>query len=702
MSRNKHVMAFALSCLCLGVPIGALAMMALVPSALADEGMWTFDNFPIAAVNQKHGTHIDQAWLDHIRLSAVRLSSGCSASLVTGHGLILTNHHCVRDCAQQLSSAGTDYVKNGFQVARREDEKLCPGMIAEVLVGIADATPQIVAAAAGKTGQAFVKARDAAIALAEKTACAGKEERFRCQIVTLYQGGQYKLYTYRKYTDVRLVFAPEGDTAFFGGDPDNFNFPRYDLDCSFVRIYENGKPVSTPDHLTWTAAAPKDGEAVFVAGNPGSTQRLLTVAQLETLRDLNLPEILFLFSELRGRLLRFSEESAEHGRIASDLLFGIENSFKAYRGEEKALVDPALIAARQGAEDDLRRKVAANPALAGEIGDPWSEIAQAQTRLKALYFPYGMMEARAGLGSDLFHFGRALVRAAEEHAKPNGERLPEYTDSRLPLLAKDILDPRPVYPDLEQLTLGSWLSKLRENLTADNQGTKVFLGKDSPETLAARLATSKLSDPAVRKALWDGGLEAVKASDDPMIKFVLATDPASRAIRTQYENEVSGVVDRASQRIARARFAIYGTSVYPDATFSLRLSYGAVAGWTENGVAIPPFTRFSGLYDRATGQYPFALTQKWLDTRTALDPATVFDFVTNNDIVGGNSGSPIIDARGDVVGAAFDGNIDSLGGAFGFDPSVNRAVGVSTAAITEALRKVYGASALVAELSGHG
>jgi len=688
----------SLKLLAMALPI----LGALAGGAVADEGMWTFDNFPAGSVNGAYGTHVDQAWLDHVRLAAVRLSSGCSASLVTGQGLVLTNHHCVRDCAQQLSTAGRDYVKDGFQVTRREDEQLCPGMVTEILTSIADATSQVTAAAAGQTGQAFVKARDAAIAQVEKTSCAGKEERFRCQVVTLYQGGQYKLYTYRKYTDVRLVFAPEGDTAFFGGDPDNFNFPRYDLDCSFVRLYENGKPVATPDHLTWTDTPPKDGEPVFVAGNPGSTQRLLTVAQLETLRDLNLPEMLLLLSELRGRLLRFSEESPERARTGSDLLFGIENSFKAYRGEEMALVDPQLIATKRAAEADLRRKVAADPALAAKVGDPWADIAQAQQRLKALYFPYGIMESRAGLGSDLFRFARALVRAAEERARPNGERLPEYTDSRLPLLAKDILDPQPVYPDLEQLTLGFWLSKLRENLTADGEGTKVFLGKDSPETLAARLAASRLSDPAVRKALWDGGLEAVKASNDPMIKFVLATDGASRAICTRYENEVSGVVDRAAQRIAQARFAIYGTSVYPDATFSLRLSYGKVTGWTENGTTVPAFTHLAGLYDRATGQYPFALTRKWLDARTKLTPDTVFDFVTNNDIVGGNSGSPIIDSQGRVLGAAFDGNIDSLGGAFGFDARVNRTVGVSTAAITEALRKVYSADTLVAELTGHG
>jgi len=571
--------------------------------------------------------------------------------------------------------------------------------VAEVLASVSDVTARVVPATAGKSGQDFVRARDAEIAAVEKEGCAGKEEKYRCQVVTLYQGGQYKLYTFRKYTDVRLVFAPEGDTAFFGGDPDNFNFPRYDLDCSFVRLYEDGKPVATPDHLVWSADAPKDGAPLFVAGNPGSTQRLMTAEQLETMRDLSLPETLILYSQLRGHLLRFSEESGEHARIANDLLFGIENSFKALRGEEKALVDPALITAKRATDRELKSRVARDAKVAADIGDPWTDIAKAQARQKALYFSYSMMESRAGIGSDLFRFARTLVRAAEEKPKPNGERLREYTDSRLALLSKSLLDPEPVYPDLERLTLGFWLSKLRENLTADSSGTKMFLGKDSPETLAARLAESKLGDPAIRKALWDGGLKAIQASEDPMIRFVLATDAASRAIRKQYEDEVSGPVDRASQKIAQARFSIYGTSVYPDATFSLRLSYGKVGGWTDNGVTVPAFTYYSGLWERATGQYPFALTPRWVAAKDRIDPGIVFNFVSDNDIIGGNSGSPAIDGQGRVLGAVFDGNIESLGGAFGFDGRVNRTVIVSTAAITEALRKVYGVNDLARELT---
>jgi hypothetical protein len=576
--QGKSIMKLLFSAL-----VAALACVSMAGVAQADEGMWTFDNFPSAAVKAEYGATIDQPWLDRVRLAAVRLSSGCSASIVTANGLVLTNHHCVRACAQALSTGQTDYVKDGFSAAKREDEKLCPGMQAEILTGIGDVTARVSGAAAGKTGQEFVKARDAEIAAVEKEGCAGREATLRCQVVTLYQGGQYKLYSFRKYSDVRLVFAPELQTAFFGGDPDNFNFPRYDLDCSFVRLYENGRPVATPAHLTWRTTAPKEGELFFAAGNPGTTQRLLTAEQLESARDFVIPDTLLLLSELRGRLIRFSEESAEHRRISDDLLFGIENSFKAYRGQEKALVDPALIAGKHKADADLRAKVAADPKLAAEIGDPWTDTAKVQADRKVLATPYSFMEARAGIGSTLFSYGRNLVRAAQERAKSNGERLPEYTDSRLPLLEKRVLDAEPIYPDVEQLTLEFWLSKLRENLTADAAGTKTFLGKDSPETLSARLATSKLADPAVRKQLWDGGLAAIDASTDPMIRYVLATDAASRAIRKEYETRVTGPSDRAAEKIAKARFAIYGTNTYPDATFSLRLTYGKVEGWTDNG-----------------------------------------------------------------------------------------------------------------------
>ena len=677
---------------------GLTGALAFAGSALADEGMWTFDNFPSAKVKAAYGVDVTPAWLDHVRGAAVRLSTGCSASVVTSTGLVLTNNHCVADCAQDLSAAGRDYYKTGYLAAARDEEKTCAGMQAEILTSITDVTPKMTSAGAGLTGEALVKARTAASSTLEKQGC-GDDARLRCQVVDLYHGGQFKLYTYRKYADVRLVFSPGVQTAFFGGDPDNFNFPRYDLDAAFVRVYENGRPVATVDHLHWNAAAPRAGEPVFVAGNPGGTDRQLTVSQLETQRDLTLPVTLAQMSELRGRLIRFGEESPEHRRIAGDALFGLENSYKVYYGRLFTLNDPGFMAAKRQAEARLKADASAHAGQLGAgFGDPWADIARSQAALQAIYLPYRQVE-RGPMDSKLFTFAKSLVRAAEERQKPSADRLPGYGDSQLALLEKTVLDPQPVDAPLEQLTLEFWLTKSREVLTADDLNTKLLLGRDSPETLSAHLAGSKLGDPAVRKALWDGGLKAVRASDDPMIRYMLRIDPAARTLLAAYNEQVAGPITPAAEKIAHARFAAYGTSQYPDATFTLRLSYGKIAGWTYRGRTVQPFTTFSGLYDRATGQEPFALDARWIAAKPRLNPNTVFDMATTNDIIGGNSGSPLIDARGDVIGAVFDGDIYSLGGDYGYDGAINRGVVVSAGAVTEALQKVYGADALVQELT---
>ena len=680
-----------------GAAIAVLAL-AQAPTAFADEGMWTFDNFPAAKVKAAYGVDITQAWLDRVRNSAVRLSSGCSASVVTAQGLVLTNNHCIADCAQTLSSSGKDYFKDGYQIAGRTEEKTCPGMQAEILTAITDVTARVSTAGQGQSGGALVKARTAVTATIEQEGC-GSDQTLRCQVVDLYHGGQFKLYKYRKYSDVRLVFSPGVPAAFFGGDPDNFNFPRYDLDCAFVRLYEGGKPVATPDHLTWNSAAPKEGEPVFVAGNPGGTDRQLTVSQLDTQRILALPVVVTQYSELRGRLIRFGEESAERKRITGDLLFGLENSYKVYWGRLSALNDPAFMAGKRRGEADLKAKAAASATLGPAFGDPWADMEKVQLAAQSLYLPYRMIE-RGPSGSDLFDYARTLVRVAEERAKPSADRLPGYSDTQLPLIEKEMLDQRPAYPELEQLNLEFWLSKTREYLTADDPGTKLLLGRDSPEGLSARLAASKLGDVAVRKALWAGGQKAVMASDDPMIQYLLKIDPEARRLRATYDEQVNGPATRAAEKIAKARFAVYGDSTYPDATFTLRLSYGKIAGWTYRGVTVPAFTTFGGLYERATGQEPFALDPRWAAAKGKLNPGTIFNISTTNDIIGGNSGSPLIDAKGDVIGAAFDGNIHSLGGDYGYDGAINRTVVVSTAAITEALQKVYGAGALAAELTG--
>jgi hypothetical protein len=664
----------------------------------ADEGMWTFDNFPSSRVKERYGFAPDAAWLEHVRSSAVRLTTGCSASVVSKDGLVLTNHHCVVSCEQTLSTAQQDYVAQGFLTHARTEERQCPGMQAEILQQITDVTARVQSAIAAGDPKDAIKSRDAATARIADEACQG-DATSRCQVVSLYQGGQYKLYKYRKYADVRLVFAPEFSISFFGGDPDNFNFPRFCLDSAFVRLYENGQPVQTTTHLRWRRSAPAAREVVFVAGNPGSTSRLDTRSQLEMQRDWQIPIRQLVRSELRGRLIEYTQSGAEQKRTAGEPLFFIENSFKAFYGQQRALLDPTFFAQLMRERNDLRDRVGANPQLAAEVGDPWKQIDAAIDSYQQMFLAHDFLEARAGSISLLYRYARTLVRGAAERNKPSPERLRGYADSDLPLLEKELLDAQPVYPDIERMGLALWLARTREYLTVDNPLVRHLLGTESPEALAERLVSgTHLADPKVRETLWRGGEAAIEASDDPLIRFVRSTDGDARALRTRYEQEVEGPITRGQERLARARFKIYGDSVYPDATFTLRLSYGSIEGWTFKGQTVPPFTHVGGLYARATDSPPFRLPQRWVAARNRIDPATPFNVSTNNDIIGGNSGSPLIDREGRVIGAIFDGNIHSLGGEFGFDPRLNRAVAVLTATIGPALRNVYGLPALADEL----
>ena len=687
---------FTVSLAALGAATAVLSAASSTP-AKADEGMWTFDNFPIQTVNDKYGTRIDQAWLDRVRNAAVRIN-GCSASLVSGEGLVLTNHHCVVGCAQDLSTAEHDYVKNGFMVATREEELECPGQTAEILTDIVDVTDQVLAAGAGLEGAAFVQARGAATTAIEDANCTSKETQ-TCQVISFYRGGRYALYKFRKYEDVRLAFAPEFQAAFFGGDPDNFNFPRYALDAGFLRIYEDGKPVVTPNHLTWNPNAPKEGDPVFVAGNPGSTSRLLTMSQLERLRDQQLPISLIQSSELRGRIQEYATTSEEAKRVSVDPLFGLENGFKVNYGQQGALTDPAFMAKKREEEAELRAKVAADPAIAARIGDPWGDLEKVQAAARDLYLPYRQLETAAGGGSSLYSYAKSIVRAAKERAKPVAERRAGYTDAALAQMGRRLAEVTPIDQGMEELYLTHWMLKTREYLTVDNAEVKALLGKDAPADIADRLVEgTKLGDPAERARLFAMTPEQLAASGDPMIAFVMANDDAAQAIRAQWDSAVNGPTAKAAEKVAQARFAVYGDNLYPDATFSLRLSYGAVEGWTYRGVTIPPFTKIGGLYERATGAEPFNAAARFLAAESRINKDTVFDFVSTNDIIGGNSGSPVINAAGEVIGAAFDGNIHSLGGSYGYDGALNRTVTVSTAAITEALRNVYDQPRLLREL----
>jgi hypothetical protein len=663
----------------------------------AEEGMWTFDNFPIARANETLGTAIDQAWLDRVRASSVRFGN-CSAGIVSPEGLVLTNNHCVATCVANLSTPAMKYAETGFTPARREDEARCPGAVAEVLQSIADVTGRMRAAGAALSGQAFTAARDAEAGRIESETC-GTDATRRCSVVALYRGGQFKLYVYRLYTDVRLAFAPEDRAATFGGDPDNFNFPRFAIDAAFIRLYENGRPAATPVHFRWNASRPTEGQPVFISGSPGATQRLLTQDQLATIRDLVLPMDQLITSELRGRLLQFSTLGQGEGFIAMDPLVSLENTYKRGLGRMRALVDPEFMGRRARDEAEFRRRVATNAELSRRVGDPWADVAAVQPKQRELYPAYSLLEARAGGGSTLFGWAMTIVRGAQERAKPSDQRLPEFANSRLAAVEARLLADRPVYRVLDQIQVEWWLSKTREWLTADDPRVRVLLGKESPEGLAARvMRQTTVNDAQVRRELWKGGLAAVQASADPLIRYVLTLQEPTRAIRREWEEQVQGPTDRASERLSDARFAVYGESVYPDATGTLRLSYGRVEGSNVPGQRFGPFTTFAGLWERATGAAPFDVAPKLLAARGRIAPDTVLDMSVSSDTIGGSSGSPAINAAGELIGANFDSTVLTQRNAYGYDRDVNRSIIVTAAAVTTALRDVYDMPRLLAEL----
>ncbi|MDX1982534.1 MAG: S46 family peptidase [Bryobacteraceae bacterium] len=674
-------------------------LVLFVWTAFAEEGMWTFNNVPTGRLQKQYGFAPDQQWLDHLRLSSVRLAEGCSSSFVSPNGLVLTNHHCVASCIQQLSTAEKDYSVNGFHAASQADEQRCTRQEANVLIEITDVTARLAAKTRSLSDRDANETRKAETARIEKE-CATSDS-LRCEVVSLYGGGVYDLYKYRRYQDVRLVFAPEKGIAFFGGDPDNFMFPRYDLDAAFLRVYENGQALKTPHFLKWSAAGPKEGGLTFTSGHPGGTDRQLTIAMLELERDYLKPLILLNYAEYRGMLAQFQTRGEEQRRIAEDTLFSVENALKAFKGEWEALLDSRFFEQKRNEERDFRKRVQASAALRKEYSSVWTGIDAATQKKRQFYLPYLYMEGSFGFRSDLYRHARRLLRMAAELPKPNEQRLEEYADARKPELLQATLSPAPIYPELEIERLSFSLTKLRESLGADHPIVRQLFGKRAPRDVAAEAVNgTTLKDPTMRKALMDGGQSAIDSSADPMIALAKLVDPIARQLRKRYEDEVEAPLVAGQEKLAKARFAVYGKSLYPDATFTLRLSYGAVKGWVENGVPVSPFTIFGGAYERHTGRDPFALPQSWLDAKDRLNLQTPFNFVTTNDIVGGNSGSPVVNKEGELVGLMFDGNIHSLGGNYGFDPALNRAVGVHSSAILEALEKVYNARRVLAEIKG--
>jgi hypothetical protein len=681
------------------VVLPAALLMAAAPVIHAEEGMWTFDNPPLKQLAAKYNFHPTQAWLDHLRLASVRLNDGGSGSFVSPNGLLLTNHHVARGQLQKNSTAEHDYLRDGFYAATPETEMKSADLEVNVLVGMEDVTARVQSAAKGIGDQAkALKARDAAIAAIEKES--KDKTSLRSDVVSFYQGGEYWLYTYKAYTDVRLVFAPEQQAAFFGGDPDNFTYPRYDLDMALFRVYENGKPLHTDNFLKWSAKGAAPGELIFISGHPGSTERDDTEAQLLMERDVRGPAVTEYLQRRIATAQAFAAQGPEQARLVGSTIFGLQNSLKVYLGRGEALADPAILAKKQAEENDFRAKVNANKEWKKEYGKAWDEIARAEEKVK----PEIKVQIFRRADSRLFTLALQTVQYVAEIKKPDGERLPQYHDAGLDTLKFQLLSPAPIYPSTEKLFLAAALKLCQEKLGNNDAFAQAILqGGEVNATVNALVDGTKLADPAARKALLDGGEAAVAASTDPMIVAARRADPILREAQRRIHDTVTSVLTPAGEKLGQARFMVYGKDAYPDATFTLRLSYGTVEGYPYNGTIAPPFTTFYGLYDRAasfSNKPPFDLTAKEAAGRHKLDLSTPLDFVATGDIIGGNSGSPVVNRDGELVGLIFDGNIESLAGDFVYDGAKNRAVAVHSSGMIEGLRKLYGAGALADELEG--
>ena len=680
--------------------IFGLILALATPLALADEGMWLYNAFPKDRVQKQYGFLATQDWLDHLQLSSVRFNNGGSGSFVSADGLAFTNHHVGADCIGKLSTSGTDYMKTGFYAKTQADEAKCPDLELNVLTGIDDVTAKVKGAATAAMSTADAgQAQRSAMSAIEKDCAASTG--VRCDVVTLYSGEVYNLYKYKKYTDVRLVFAPEFDAAFFGGDPDNFTFPRYDLDITFFRIYENDKPVHLDHYLQWSKVGVKDGDLIFVSGHPGGTDRLKTVAQLQFLKNTDYPSRLANYKRRIDMFQKFSAESPENARIAQEDIFGYQNSQKAIKGEYEGLQDLAMMAQMNVAERE--REQAYMGKHPGEP-NPWQEISNAMKTNREIYDALIYIERMRGFNVDLALYARTLVRAAEEKPKPNGDRLREYRDSALPSVEQELFSTAPIYKSLETATFALALTQMREALGPEDPAVKASLNGKSPEEAAqALIGGTKLDDVAVRKQLYAGGKAAVDGSTDPLIVLMRNMDPEARAVRKRFDDEVDAVVRRDGATIARARFAQTGFTQPPDATFTLRLSYGTVKGYEENGKKIPYFTTIAGAFQHSEehgNKPPYNLGASWPKMKSKLKLDTPLNFVSTADIIGGNSGSPTVNRAGEVVGIIFDGNIQSLVLNFYYDDRQARAVSVDSRGIIEALRNIYGADALANELTG--
>ncbi len=683
-----------------------LASSPSLPGVL-DEGMWTFDLPPIEKLAKDHGFKPGQEWFDRVRLACVRFPGG-SGSFVSADGLVLTNHHVGLDSIQKLSSEEHDYVKEGFYATSREAELKCPDLELVVLESIEDVTARILGAV--KPGASPKESNDQRKA---ETARIEKEEKektgLECSVVNLYQGGLYHLYRSRKHTDVRLVFAPEQQIAFYGGDPDNFTYPRYDLDCAFFRVYEEGKPYRPKSFFRWSAAGPKDGELVFVSGNPGSTGRLLTYANLEYLRDVQYPQTLRLLKGDREALAAFSRRGEEQARRAKDDLFSVENSIKAITGFHGGLLDARLMEKKGKEQEALRATLGPDSKEAIDFDKAIAAIAEARRNIA----PTAIRSRFSRLTGSLGDIAVSLVRMAAEREMKNEDRLPEYRATNLDSLKRRIFSSKPIYLDLEEARLAEAFRQAAAELGAEDPFVKAALGGRSPaEAAAAAVRGTKLGgheDDAIeaavaeRKRLEEGGTKAIADSTDPMIALARAVDPVTRGLRKKSEDELESVETQNGEILSKMRFRAYGRTVPPDATFTLRLTYGTVKGYEEDTTLVPYKTTFAGLYERHAafdGKPPFDLPARWIERKGRIEQTVPINFVCTTDIIGGNSGSPVFNRDAEIVGLVFDGNIQSLPNRFVYDDVIARTVAVHSAGMVEAMRNVYDAGALADELQG--
>jgi len=676
------------------------AMLFRAALSRADEGMWTFDNPPLKQLQERYGFSPTPAWLDHVRLASVRFNDGGSGSFVSPRGLVLTNHHVAMTQLQKVSSDTHDYVKDGFYARTPAEELKCPDLELNVLVSLADVTKRVQGAVSpGMSESEALKARKAEMAKIEREST--EKTGLRSDVITFYQGGEYWLYRYKKYTDVRLVFAPERQAAFFGGDPDNFTYPRYDLDFALFRAYEKGRAVESTNYLKWNTRGASDGELVFVSGNPGSTSRLDTVAQIETQRDYSLALTLQAYRRRLKAANDYAAQGSEQARQAIQQAFRVSNSLKAVTGMYQGLRDASVMAKVQKDEDAFRALVRSKPEWQKAYGGAWEAIAAAETKYREMLKPFRFRT----LGwSPLSVVALDIVQYVAEIKKPDGERLEGFHDAELESLRFQLLSPAPYYREFERAMLAGFLGEARDELGPDDPFIRTVLGGRSPAEVASEaMNETKLVDASFRKALIAGGESAVAASTDPLIVLARKVDPGRRQMIKAYEDQVESVETPAGEKIGEARFAAYGKSLYPDATFTLRLSFGAVKGYPMNGTQAPPHTTFYGLYDRAYSfglKPPYDLPARYLQRQSKLDLATPVNFVNTCDIIGGNSGSPVINRQGELIGLIFDGNIESLVADYVYEGETSRAVAVHTGAMMEVLRKLYDASALADELGG--